>query len=92
MLSLAVHCCSRWGHVNFNGSLARDFRLQVFSWIRFPRAYEYTQFWIFTKIRRDIRNFVFNAGVNYAGDKQFTGVYDTGEIVFQIIVVIDTGD
>ncbi len=35
---------------------------------------------IFTKIRGDIRNFVFIAGVNDTGDKLFTGVNDTSDI------------
>jgi hypothetical protein len=35
-------------------------------------------FRIFTKICRDIRNFVFITGVVDTGDKPFTGVEDTG--------------
>ncbi len=32
-----------WVHISFlQGSLTRDFRLQVFSWISFPRGPEYT--------------------------------------------------
>jgi hypothetical protein len=58
-------CCSF-----IKGSLTRDFRLQVFSWISFPRAPEYPigPFRIFTKIRRDIHSFVFIAGVIDTGD------------------------
>ncbi len=40
------------------GSLTRDFRLQVFSWISVPQAPKYFMgpFWIFSKIRGDITN------------------------------------
>ncbi len=54
---------------------------------------------IFTKIRGDICNFVFIAGVNDAGDKLFTGVNATGDklslspaINYSIAGVVDTGD
>jgi len=36
-------------------------------------------FQIVTKIPWDIRNFVFNDGVNDTGDKMVTGVNDTGD-------------
>ncbi len=35
-------------------------------------------FWIFSKIRGDIRKWMFITGVNDTGDKLFTGVNDTG--------------
>ncbi len=36
-------------------------------------------FWIFSKIRRDIRELMFITGVNDTGEKLFSGVNDTGE-------------
>ncbi len=36
-------------------------------------------FWIFLKIRRDIREWIFIAGIVDTGDKLFNGVNDTGE-------------
>ncbi len=47
-------------------------------------------FWIFSKIRGDIRELLFITGVNNTSDKLFSSVNDTGEKV--IAVVIDTGD
>ncbi len=43
-------------------------------------------FWIFSKIRGDIREWIFIAGVIDTGDKLFSGVNDTGE------KFVDTGD
>ncbi len=45
---------------------------------------------MFTKIRRDIQNFVFIAGVNDTGDELFTGDNDTGDEMFT--GVIDTSN
>ncbi len=39
-------------------------------------------FWIFSKIRRDIRVLMFIAGVVYTGEKLFSGVNDTGDKFF----------
>ncbi len=36
-------------------------------------------FWIFLKIRGDIREWIFIVGVNDTGDKLFSGVNDTGD-------------
>ncbi len=60
------------------GSLTRDFRLQVFSWISVlrPLTILLGPFRIFSKIRRDIREWMFITAVNNTGDS--TGVNDTG--------------
>ncbi len=47
-------------------------------------------FWIFLKIRWDIREWMFIAGVNDTGGKMFSGVNDTGEKLFG--GVNDTGE
>jgi hypothetical protein len=47
-------------------------------------------FWIFSKIRGDIRELVFITGVVDTGDKLFSGVNDTGEKC--IAGVVDTGE
>jgi hypothetical protein len=39
-------------------------------------------FQILMKIREDIHNFVFIAGVNDTGDELFTGVNDTVDILY----------
>ncbi len=44
---------------------------------------------MFSKIRRDIREWIFIAGINDAGDKLFSSVNDTGEKF--IAGVFDTG-
>jgi hypothetical protein len=49
------------------------------------------KFRVFTKNRRDIRNFVFIGGVNNMGYKLFTGVNNTGDICI-IFGVVVTGD
>ncbi len=36
-------------------------------------------FWFFSKIRKDIREWIFIAGVVDTGNKLFSGVNDTGE-------------
>ncbi len=58
-----LHCLKGVWHEIF------DFKF--FSMNQFPLAPEYSvgQFWIFTKIRGDIRNFVFVAGVVVTGEK-----------------------
>ncbi len=48
-------------------------------------------FWFFfSKIRGDVREWMFITGVNDTGDKLFTGVVDTGDKFF--VNVNDTGD
>ncbi len=47
-------------------------------------------FWIFSKIRGDIRELMFITGVNDTGEKLFSCVNDTGEKF--IAGVNDTGD
>ncbi len=44
-----------------------------------PPSIPLEPFWIFSKIRGDIRELLFIAGVNDTGDKLFSGVNDTGE-------------
>ncbi len=65
------------------GTLTRDFRLQVFFSINQlspgPLSIPEGPFQIFTKIRADIRNSVFTAGVNDTNDKLFISVNDTGD-------------
>ena len=58
------------------GSLTRDFRAQVSPR---PISIPLGPFWIFSKIRGDIRELMFIAGVNDTGEKLFSGVNDTGE-------------
>ncbi len=69
-----------------------DFRF--FSWISVPQAPKYSMplepFWIFSKIRGDIRELMFITGVNDTCNKLFSGVNDTGEKF--IAGVVDTGD
>ncbi len=48
------------------------------------------QFWIFSKIRGDIRELMFITGVNDTGEKLFTGVNDTADKFFG--GVNDTGE
>jgi hypothetical protein len=61
-----------------------DFR--IFSRISFPLPPEYLMgsFRIFMKIRGRIRKFVFSAGVNETGNKLFSGVNDTGDILSSV--------
>ncbi len=60
-----------FGAIHFiKGSLTRDFRLQVFSWISVPQAPKYSIF--FENSRR-----MLIAGVNDTAEKLFTGVNDT---------------
>ncbi len=47
-------------------------------------------FWIFSKIRGDIRELMFISGINDTGEKLFSGVNDTSEKF--IAAVVDTGD
>jgi hypothetical protein len=47
-------------------------------------------FWIFSKIRGDIRELMLITGVNDTGDKLFSGVNDTGDKFFA--GVVDTGE
>ncbi len=44
-----------------------------------PPSISLEPFWIFSKIRRDIRELMFITGVNDTGDKLFSGVNDIGE-------------
>ncbi len=55
-----------------------------------PPSIPLEPFWIFSKIRGDIREFMFITGVNDTGNKLFSGVNDTGEKF--IAGVVDTGD
>ena len=55
-----------------------------------PQSITLGPFWIFSKIRGDIRELLFITGVNDTGNKLFSGVNDTGEKF--IAGVVDTGD
>ena len=44
-----------------------------------PPSIPLEPFWIFSKIRGDIRELLFITGVNDTGNKLFSGVNDTGE-------------
>ncbi len=55
-----------------------------------PPSIPLEPFWIFSKIRVDIRELLFITGVNDTGNKLFSGVNDTGEKF--IAGVFDTGD
>ncbi len=57
------------------------FDFWFFSWISVPQAPSIPlgPFCNFSKIRRDIRKWIFIAFVNDTGDKLFSGVNDTGE-------------
>jgi hypothetical protein len=75
------------------GSLTRDFRAQVFfheSVSPRPISIPLGPFWIFSKIRGDIRELMFIACVNDTGEKLFSGVNDTGKKF--IAGVVDTSD
>ncbi len=80
-------------NIYFKGSLTRGFRLQGFfheSVFPRPPSIPLEPFWIFSKIRGDIRELMFITGVTDTGDKLFSGVNDTGEKC--IAGVIDTSD
>ncbi len=81
-----------WGGVLYlKGVWHEIFDLRFFSWISVPQAPKYSiPFWIFSKIRGDIREWIFIAGDVDTGDKLFSGVNDTGEKF--IPGVNDTGD
>jgi hypothetical protein len=64
-----------WKMGFLKGSLTQDFWKKIFSRIGFRYAISN-----FTKIRGDIVNFLFIAGVNAIGDKLILGVNDTGDI------------
>ncbi len=55
-----------------------------------PQVFHWGRFEFFAKIRGDIREWIFIAGVNDTGDKLFSGVNDTGEKF--IAGVFDTGE
>ncbi len=76
----------------FKGSLTRDFRAQVFSWISVPQAHKYSNGAVlnFFEIRGDICELMFISCVNDTGEKLFSGVNNTGEKF--IASVNDTGD
>ncbi len=65
--NVECHCCLN----KIKGSLRRDFQLQFFSLISFSPSPQ--SHWI-TKIRGNIRSFVFIAGVVDTGDKLFPGL------------------
>ncbi len=71
----------------FKGSLTRYFWLQVFYMNQCPQAPKAPSIplrllWIFSKIRGDICEWIFIAGVNDTGDKLFSGVNDTADKFF----------
>ncbi len=74
---------SMWRQVSkIKGSLTRDFRSQFFfheSVSPRPQSIPLGPFWIFSKIRGDIHEFMFITGVNDTDVKLFSGVNDTGE-------------
>ncbi len=77
------------------GSLIRDFffRLQFFfheSVSPWPLSIPLGSFLLFSKIRRDNREWMLISGINDTGDKLFGGVNDTADKF--IGGVIDTGD
>ncbi len=55
-----------------------------------PPSIPLEPFWIFSKIRGNIRELMFFTGVNDTGDKLFSSVNDTGEKF--IAGVAETGD
>ncbi len=55
-----------------------------------PPSIPVEPFWIFSKIRRDIRELLFITGVSDNGNKLYSGVNDTSEKF--IAGVVDTGD
>ena len=76
----------------FKGSLTRDFRLQVFfinQCTPGPQVFHWSLFEFFSKIRGDIRELMFIAGVNDTAVKLFTGVNDAADKFFS--GVNDTG-
>ncbi len=88
------------------GKILRVLRLEVSEWISdttfstsgfihdtvspTPPSIPLEPFWIFSKIRGDIRELLFITGVNDTGNKLFSGVNDTGKKF--IAGVVDTGD
>ncbi len=68
------------------------FDLKFFSWISVPQAPKYSigAFLIFSKIRGDIQELMFIAGVNDTGDKLFSCVNNTGKKF--IAGVVDTSE
>jgi hypothetical protein len=66
--------------LSFKGTVSRDFLLQVFSWITFPKPLKITlwSFQIFSKIRGDIRKSRCTTSVNDTGGKFATSLNDTG--------------
>ncbi len=62
-----------------------------FSWLSFPRAPAgyIGAISIFTKIRGDIRNFLFIAGVNSTAEKMYTGVNEISDKTFVRVSVIN---
>jgi hypothetical protein len=53
-----------------------------------PLSISLGPFQIFTKIHRDILNFVFNIGVNDTGDKLFASVKDTSDILLPVSLTL----
>jgi hypothetical protein len=78
---------------HLNGAWHEIFDFRFFTQISFPLALSILlgPFWIFTKIRRDIRNLV------DTNDKMFTGVKDSGGIFSPVSLLpviklhLDTG-
>jgi hypothetical protein len=55
-----------------------------------PLSISLGSFWIFSKIRGDIREWILISGVNDTAEKFISGVVDTGEQFFS--GVVDTSD
>jgi hypothetical protein len=53
-----------------------------------PQSIPLGPFWIFPKIRGDIRKWIFIVGVNDTGDKLFSGVNDTGEKFINLLIYL----
>ncbi len=71
LLSFANKCHSKRLQELIKGTVSRDFRLQVFSWISFPPSTSVPlgRFQIFSKIRRDIRTLRCTTGAVNTGSK-----------------------
>ncbi len=78
--------------VSLKGVWHEIFDFSFFSWISVPRAPEYSIriIRLFSKIRRDNREWMFISGVNDTGEKLLGGDNDTA--VKFIGGVVDTGD
>jgi hypothetical protein len=78
---------------DLKGSLTRDFQLQVSCMNQCPpgpQVFHWGRFSIFLKIRGDIRECIFIAGVIDTGNKLFSGVNPNVKKV--MASAVDTGD